>query len=99
MRYAPYGWIIDRDVIGDEPSSNDLCGPRNIDPAIEKSLRDGKDGVWFQMFDDDWNLYYEGRYVGPDDETMFAPLDDFGTPNAGAVTIKYKNAAGEWEVL
>ena len=44
-------------------------------------------GVTFQMFDDDMNLYYEGKIVG--DYTGFEPLDDFGIPNAGCTSIWY----------
>jgi hypothetical protein len=32
-----------------------------------------------------------GRYLGPDDETMFAPLGDYGIPAAGAERIEYQN--------
>jgi hypothetical protein len=40
----------------------------------------------FRLFDDDDILYYEGYSV---DDSSFDPLDDFGTPNAGATYIKY----------
>jgi hypothetical protein len=32
-------------------------------------------------------------------EEAFGPLEDFGTPNAGAVTIKYRTKTGRWAVL
>jgi hypothetical protein len=47
------------------------------------------------------NLYYTGRFAPAglsDAEEGFGPLDDFGKPNAGAVTIKYNRADG-WETL
>jgi hypothetical protein len=40
----------------------------------------------FRMFDDDGNLYYEGK----SNEQSFAPLDRFGSPNAGATEIHYE---------
>jgi hypothetical protein len=40
------------------------------------------------MKDDDGITYYEGEIYG--DYDGFEPLDDFGTPNAGAVSIWYK---------
>lgn len=47
----------------------------------------------FKMFDDDGELYYTGRMVtfpnGPSEEACYAPLGDFGTPNAGATEIRY----------
>ena len=49
----------------------------------------------FRLCDDDGELYYEGSLVGDDE---FAPLDDFGGPNAGATTTQiFEN--GKWEYL
>ena len=49
----------------------------------------------FRLCDDDGNVYYEGSLVGGDE---FAPMDDFGEPNAGATTTQiFEN--GKWEVL
>lgn len=106
---ASYGWIIDRETVSTEndanispqnrtPSRAGWVGPRNIAPEIEQELRNGK-GQQFRMYDDDGILYYEGRYIGPDDETAFGPLSDLGTPDAGAVRIDYKGKAGRWETL
>jgi len=42
--------------------------------------------------------YYKGRIIG--DYTGFEPLEDYGTPNAGATDILYKNKDTRvWEVL
>ena len=99
---ADYGWIITVDKVFDPEfdkyDDKGTAGPRNIPDAIYKRLKKGE-GQAFKMYDDDGNHYYSGRYIGPDDETMFAPLNDFGTPNAGAVRIDYKNAAGKWEAI
>ena len=49
----------------------------------------------FRMLDDDGEVYYLGRSTVPD---SFAPLDDLGTPDAGATTIQYRRD-GRWETL
>lgn len=100
-----YGWIIDVDHLPDEnytPPSNmnapGMKGPRNINPRIEARL-DAGEGDPFRMYDDDGELMYSGRFIGPDDETPFAPLDDFGAPNAGCTRIDYLTPQGEWAQL
>ncbi len=96
---ATYGWIIDRETVSNEKdetvapahrtkSRAGWVGPRDITPETEQQLRNGA-GQQFRMYDDDGNLYYEGRYLGPNDETAFGPLTDLGTPDAGAVRIDY----------
>ena len=110
-RRAGYGWIIDRDHLAydlgsvdhDDRDDTGTIGPRNIYPSIKAQLRAGE-GEKFRMYDDDGELYYEGRIVfHPDYEApdmQFEPLDDFGMPNAGCTTIKYRNRnTGKWEVL
>jgi len=90
-------WIIDVDHIADPramPRSNQnavgVRGPHNYS-GDGKELR-----CEFQMFDDDGVLYYSGRSAN----VGFEPLDDFGTPNAGATSIKFLNCdTEEWEVL
>ena len=101
-RGASYGWIITKDLVTSaeeqaEHSRVNWVGPRDISPETEKALKAGK-GQSFRMYDDDGNLYYEGRYLGPNDETAFAPLDDLGTPDAGAVRIDYREGR-KWVTL
>lgn len=44
----------------------------------------------FKMYDDDGELYYTGRLISDDVyDDAGRPLDDYGTPNAGAVSIRY----------
>lgn len=58
--------------------------------------------VWiypFEMSDDDGELYYSGRLmvtVSSDgtEEACYAPLGNFGMPNAGCVSITYPGHPG-----
>lgn len=104
MKYAYYGWIIDTDHI-DNGTDNGVIGPRNIDPdAAVRLKKDPECGERFRMYDDDGELYYSGRILFDlfDDtdgyEVEFAPLDDFGMPNAGCTEIRYWQA-GKWVTL
>ena len=90
-----YHWIITTDHI-DGGRSKGIRGPRGSRATVEDITAKGQP---FRMHDDDGELYYEGVYLGPDDESMFGPLDDFGTPNAGCTSIQFKNARGAWEKL
>ncbi|MGV7183786.1 hypothetical protein [Xanthomonas axonopodis] len=89
-----YHWLITHDHI--DTGSCGTKGPRGNTRSAQEIRQDPK-GVEFKLRDDDGNLSYQGIYVGPDDETLFAPLDDFGMPNAGCTEIAYKNALGNWE--
>ena len=86
---SKYGGIITVDFIssGGRPGTNSnaigMVGPRDCSFDISEILKKGKK---FRMYDDDGELYYEGYLLHGDG---FEPLDDFGTPNAGAVDIKY----------
>lgn len=82
-----------------------LIGPRSASEADEARLTAGE-GVAFRLLDDDGNVYYYGRRLEESDadadyhgEPELAPLDCFGTPNAGAVIQEEKNADGKWEAI
>lgn len=90
-----YHWLITADFV-DKGDSKGVRGPRATTLTREEIRKHGKA---FRLLDDDGELYYRGIYLGPDDETLFAPLDDFGTPNAGCTSIQYRNALGAWETL
>ncbi|UYL87653.1 hypothetical protein SEA_VRESIDENCE_49 [Arthrobacter phage VResidence] len=82
-----------------------LIGPRSASDRDEARLRAGE-GVAFRLKDDDGNVYYYGRRLEESDadetydaEPELAPLDCFGTPNAGAVIQEEKNADGKWEPI
>jgi hypothetical protein len=90
---TPYSWVIDwgDDEIGLETDQG-VYGPHGALRPPDSG------GTPFRLFDDDGNLYYEGRVFG--DYEGFEPLDDFGTPNAGCTRIEYKNPlTDEWEPL
>lgn len=103
---ADYAWIVDTDHLfengsADAPNDAGTTGPRDADPGLLAALVSGLpggaevDGITvqnFRMYDDDGALYYTGRYLGPDDDGMFGPLDDFGKPNAGCTDIHYYDA-------
>lgn len=88
-----YGWIITRDYLseqwGSEDSEAGIYGPHGCSKNLHDALLSGK-GHKFKMYDDDDELYYKGLFIGdPESEDGFAPLDDFGTPNAGCTRIDY----------
>ncbi len=90
-----YGYVITRDHL--DRQARNILGPRNTGLIRDEIIAHGKP---FRLKDDDGNLCYEGMYCGPDDETMFCPLDCFGEPAAGCTTIEYANhQTGEWEAL
>lgn len=88
-----------------EPNEVGTFGPR---PAVVQSraeLEKNENAEQFRLLDDDRILYYEGviapvlDYTMDDVDAWFAPLDDFGMPNAGCTIIRYKNNMGGWEDL
>ncbi|MCP4570567.1 MAG: hypothetical protein GY841_23530 [FCB group bacterium] len=82
-------WIITKDIIcdGDDDGVRGPTTPEGLDP---KALP-----YRFKMYDDDGELYYEGRASSE----SFDPLDDFGTPNTGCTEIKYSKGGGPFETL
>lgn len=105
---STYAWIIDTDHLaeeGAEPGSfcdnaATVAGPYDAPATLLAELEAGE-GIPFRMRDSDGELYYTGRLVPAsmaDSEEGFGPLDDFGTPNAGATTIEYKRGSS-WTEL
>ncbi len=107
-----YAWTIIRDFIADEIPLERM-GIDSVPVVIsgpygatqEQLTKVMSAGVPFKIYDDDGIKYYEGRFwaddgSGSNSEDAMAPLDDYGTPNAGAVTIKYRNPdTGKWDTL
>ena len=91
-----YGWVITEDKLNDSKySRKGVCGPNGMSFTLAQIAADGRK---FRMLDDDGILYYEGTFLGDDSCSGFEPLEDFGTPDAGATTIQYL-VNGKWEVL
>jgi hypothetical protein len=78
-------WIITKDVIGDEPA---VVGRGNYvgDPMALP--------VRFKLYDDDEELYYEGRC----DEDDFDPLD-WAMAHAGCTIMKTSRGGLPFEIL
>lgn len=62
--------------------------------------------AWFKIYDDDGVIYYTGVRTGVESDAFFRseegfePLDDYGTPNAGATEIRYYNPKTDrWDTL
>ena len=88
-----YGWVI---TWATDCTEAGITGPRGVAFPVDQIKAEGRE---FRMLDDDGEHYYTGFYLGPDDESMFGPLDDFGCPNAGATSIEYRGESGEWKTL
>lgn len=105
-----YAWLITRDHLAAADQSGDAwcTGPREVSNrqlamlAVGAPLMDGYERHVFRMYDGDGTLYYTGRAIfrtakKPElDCALVAPLVDFGTPGAGAVTIRWQGHP-EWE--
>jgi hypothetical protein len=93
---SEYGWLITKDKLAEdlelEDNDTGIHGPRGCSKKLHDALLSGR-GHKFKMYDDDGVLYYKGLFIGdPDSEEGFAPLDDFGMPNAGCTRIDYYDA-------
>ena len=89
-----YRWVIDVDYFSDDKSdAAGISGPSNHLPL---DITDNEK-TFLLVDDDNGEPYYKGRIFGQ--YNGFEPLDDFGTANAGAVAIQYKNNQGQWEYL
>lgn len=95
-----HGWLITRDYLNagsdDARSRVGTAGPCGLSDHLLARLKAGE-GSKFRMKDDDGEIYYAGRFIDTDERphvlalSAFSPLDDFGTPDAGATSIEYFN--------
>jgi hypothetical protein len=81
-------WVITKEWIDDKRA----VGLTNTKKAAIMQLSEFP--YQFRMYDDDGNLYYEGRMT----ELDFGPLDDYGMPNAGCTELWHLND-GKWEMM
>ena len=65
-------------------------GPRGV-TLSEVEIKKHPEREFFAMYDGDGNLYYRGYFVGGPNASGFEPLSGFGTPQAGASEIHYRN--------
>lgn len=99
---ARYAWIIDKDHLGAIGTGTDnhtgIIGPYGADTSKCIQLKQDKNvGSKFRLFDDDGELYYEGRIIGKYDG--FEPLDDIGEAS-GCTYIEYFVAEkNHWAIL
>lgn len=102
-----YAWLIATDHLHESDpamfTDNDAgtAGPLGATDEQVAALKAGH-GTAFRLKDDDGELYYSGRFLGDSmGGEAFAPLEDFGMPNAGCTMIEYwrPGAGGGWEVL
>jgi hypothetical protein len=100
-------FLITRDFItrkGETGYGVGVHGPRTARPETLRRL-DAGEGEPFRMLDDDQIVYYHGRVIDDHDaedyhgEPEFQPLDCYGTPNAGAVWVQYRDATGTWTTI
>lgn len=96
-----YGWIITKDHISESiggKSRSGKMGPYSISESVTQRLKKGE-GTKFRLYDDDGILYAEGLQITKgDEESEFAPLDDYGTPNWGCTELR-QYIDGNWIVL
>lgn len=90
-----YVWLITKDFLPDPDAQEGtslnatrLMGPRHGLHLTAEEVKKHPKRKRFRMLDDDQEIYYEGFLVDLTDEHILAPLDDFGTPNAGATTLQ-----------
>lgn len=90
---SAYAWKITNNEHGREP----MFGPRNLPKRLVDQLNAGQ-GEKFRIYDDDGNLYCQGRIIGEYDG--FEPLDDYARPSLGATEIHYREGPNQvWQQL
>lgn len=90
-------WIIERDLTAVKGSpkgtTENAVGVTSANWVLQRDLT--RAIYQFRLKDDDGNVYYYGLSTVAG---SFAPLDDFGAPNAGCTSIEYFTK-GEWQEL
>jgi hypothetical protein len=94
---TPYCWVITEDAVagydGAEPSSVGKSGPdRAVAEDVAEALTAGR---FFRLVDGRGRELSVGRLYDPSGRNELAPLDDFGRPSLGALTIEFR-AEGGW---
>lgn len=97
-----HAWTITDDLLeaaGTTYSRVGVSGPGTALQRLIDALESGETPAGYQrhrfrMYDDDAQLYYVGQMLMPThsagaEEHCVAPLDDFGTPDAGCTLIEW----------
>jgi hypothetical protein len=95
---TPYCWVITEDAVagydGAEPSAVGKSGPSQaVAEDVTEALTAGR---FFRLVDRKGHELAIGRLYDPSGQNEFAPLDDFGRQNLGALHIEFR-AEGDWE--
>jgi hypothetical protein len=95
---TPYCWVITEDAMagydGAAPSTVGKSGP---DQAVAGDVTEAlAAGRFFRLVDRHGRGLVVGRLYDPSGRNELAPLDDFGRPNLGALTIEFR-AEGDWQ--
>jgi hypothetical protein len=95
---TPYCWVIAEDAAagydGAEPSTVGKSGPgQAVAEDVAEALTAGR---FFRLADGKGHELAIGRLYDPSGENELAPLEDFGRPNLGALTIEFR-AGGDWQ--
>ena len=98
MSKTKAGWVVTRDHLEEEDVN--IIGPHNADADHINSQTEAGETVPFRMYDDDGVLCYSGEMsVECFKHRSEAPLEDFGTPDAGAVRLDVRTDTKGWERL
>jgi uncharacterized protein YxjI len=80
-------WVIHRDVY--EKKQVNIESVSHVEGSVLEHE--------FRLRDDDKNVYYKGKC---NNDSSFAPLDDYGIGAAGCTEIQYRNKeTKKWETL
>lgn len=93
---SKYSWLITWNNL--DCKKTQITGPSNCDEKEALKLELHPHAKSFKMYDDDGEHYFTGKYLGPDGEQMFGPLDDFGRAY-GCTEIWYWDAERHTYVL
>jgi len=90
------------DNINDLPLKDVFIITHNVIDEKNKRKRTieekGKFEHYFEIYDDDENLYFKGYSIDNNSESAFIPLDTVGA-SYGCTDIKYLRESGEMESL
>ena len=95
---TPYCWVIIEDAVagydGAKPSAVGKSGPGHaVAQDVTEALTAGR---FFRLADGQGRELAIGRLYDPSGRNELAPLDDFGRPHLGALTIEFRTE-GDWQ--